>query len=90
MDIINEKKYKIKTNNNKEMELILRNYNNEELSITIFNYNEDELKKYELQCNLENFQKNRFFKIFISIEEIMKELKNKIEELFFIEKQIIL
>ena len=73
MEIIDEKKFKIKTNKNNEIELILRNYNNEELSITIFNNNETEYKKYELKCNLEEFQKNRFFKIFISVEEIMKE-----------------
>ena len=44
MEIIEEKKFKIKTNKNNEMELILRNYNNEELLITIFNNNETELK----------------------------------------------
>ena len=85
IDIIEEKKYKIKTDKNNEMELILKNYNNEELSITLFNNNETELKKYELKCNLEEFQKNRFFKIFINIEEIMKELENKIEKSIFIE-----
>ena len=85
MDTIEEEKFKIITNKNNEMELFLRNYNNEELSITIFNNNETELKKYELKCNLEEFQKNRFFKIFINIEEIMKELENKIEKSIFIE-----
>ena len=74
MENIEERKFKIKTNKNNEMELILRNYNNEELTITIFNNNESPTKKYELKCNLEEFQKNRFFKIFINIEEIMKEL----------------
>ena len=80
MEIIEEKKYKIRTNNNNEMELLLRNYNNEELSITLFNNNEEVFKKYELKCNLKEFQKNRFFKIFINIEEIMKELENKISK----------
>ena len=85
MENIDERKFKIRTNKNNEMELFLRNYNNEELSITIFNNNETELKKYELKCNLEEFQKNRFFKIFINIEEIMKELENKINNSIFIE-----
>ena len=85
MEIIEERKFKIRTNKNNEMELLLRNYNNEELSFTIFNNNETEFKKYELKCNLEEFQKNRFFKIFINIEEIMKELENKIEKSIFIE-----
>ena len=85
MEIIEEKKFKIKTNNNKEMELSLINYNNEELSINLINNNEIVIKKYELKCNLEEFQKNRFFKIFVNIEEIMKELENKINNSIFIE-----
>ena len=85
MEIFEEKQFKIKTNKNNEMELYLRNYNNEVLSITLFNNNETELKKYELKCNLEEFQKNRFFKIFINVEEIMKELENKILNSNFIE-----
>ena len=73
MENIEERKFTIITNKNNKMELYLRNYNNEELSITIFNNNETELKKYELKCNLEEFQKNRFFKIFVIVEEIMEE-----------------
>ena len=65
--------------------MYLRNYNNEELSISLFNNNEAPSKKYELKYNLEEFQKNRFFKIFINIEEIMKELENKIQKSKFIE-----
>ena len=85
MDIIEEKKYKIKTDKNNEMELYLRNYNNDELSFTLFNNNETPIKKYELKCNLEELQKNRFFKIFISVEEIIRELEKKIEKSKFIE-----
>ena len=85
MEVIEEKKYKITTNKNNEMELIIRNYNNEELSITILNNKEYEIIKYELKCNLDEFQKNRFFKIFVNIQEIMKELENKILNSIFIE-----
>ena len=67
------------------MELIIKNYNNEELSITILNNKEYEIIKYELKCNLDEFQKNRFFKIFVNIQEIMKELDNKILNSIFIE-----
>ena len=67
------------------MDLFLRNYDNKELSISLFNNNEYPPKKYELKCNLEEFQNNRFFKIFINIDEIMKELKTKIEKSIFIE-----
>ena len=83
MEIIEEKNYKIKTNKNNEMDLILSNINNEELSINI---NKNQTIKYELKCNLEEFQKNRFFKIFINIQEIMKELETKIEKSTFIEE----
>ena len=61
MDTIEEEKFKIRTNKNNEMELLLKNYNNKELSITLFNNNKYPSKKYELKCNLEEFQKNRFF-----------------------------
>ena len=86
-EITEGKKYKIRTNKNNEMELILRNYNNEELSITLFTINASPSKKYELRCNLEEFQKNRFFKIFVNTEEIMKELENKISNSIFIEEK---
>ena len=56
MELLDIKKFKIKTDKNNEMELSLRNYNNEELSITLsnnnFNNNENNSKKYELKCNL--------------------------------------
>jgi hypothetical protein len=48
MDIIEEKKYKIKTDKNNEMELYLRNYDNEELSFTLFNNNETPKKNMNL------------------------------------------
>ena len=85
MEIIDEKYFQIKTIDNKEMKLILRNYNDEELSITIFNINEHPSKKYQLKCNLEEFQKNRFFRIFVGVNEIMKELENKILNSVFID-----
>ena len=87
MNIIEEKKYFIITDKNNEMELYLRNINNEEFSITFYSINKTPTKKYELKWNLEEFQKNnRFFKIFINIEEIIRELDNKIEKAIFIEE----
>ena len=86
MEIIEEKNYKIRTDKSNEMCLLLRNINNEEISIFLTNNYEYSSKEYELKCNLEEFQKNRFFKIFINIQEIMKELENKIEKSTFIEE----
>jgi len=84
--IISEKKYNIKTDKNNEMELYLRNINNEKLSINLFSINQTPSKKYECKCNLEEFQRNRFFKIFNNIEEIIRELDNKIMKSVFIEE----
>ena len=87
--IIEEKKYNIITDKNNEMELYLRNYNNEKLSISFYSIkkiNQKPLKKFELKDSLEKFKKNRFFKIFINIEEIIKELDTKIEKSTFIEE----
>ena len=78
INLIEEKKFIIESENNKIMELILRNYNNEELSILINKKDILILNKYELKCNLAELQKNRFFKIFMNIYEIMRELENKI------------
>ena len=72
---IEEKNFFILSENNKKYEIFLRNLNNEELSLNL--YLKDDLisKKYELKYNLTEFQKNIFFKIFINIDEIMRELE---------------
>jgi hypothetical protein len=85
MEFIEERKFSVVTNKNNKLEFLLRNYNNKELSFTFFNLNEIQYKKYELIYNLEEFQKIRFFKIFINIDEIMKELETKIMKSKFIE-----
>ena len=68
-EVIEEKKFKITTNKNNEMDLFIKNYNNEELSITLFNNNENPSKKYELKCDLEEFQKNRFLKYLLILKK---------------------
>jgi len=88
--LTDEKKFIIYSENKKKYELFLRNYNNEEFSININSLNELISKKYELKYNLEKFQKNRFFKIFIDIEEIMRELETKIKNSKIIEETNIL
>ena len=80
-----EKKFIIKTDKNNEMDLFLRIYNNDELAISIYTKNEFPTRKFELKYNLEEIQKNRFFRIFINIDEIMKELEDKIKKSIFIE-----
>ena len=79
-NLIEEKIFLLTSENNKKYEVYLRNYNDEEFSISLYSIDDLYSKKYELKYNLENFQKNRFFKIFINIEEIMRELENKIKK----------
>ena len=81
-----EKKFIIKTDKNNEMDLFLRIYNNDEFAISIYRKNEFPARKYELKFNLEEIQKNRFFRIFINVDEIMKELEHKIKKSSFIEE----
>ena len=85
-NIIKESKYNITTDKNNKMELYLRYYENEEISISIYPINQIPSIKYELKCNLEEFQKNRFFKIFNNIEELMLELDSKIEKSTILEE----
>ena len=89
-NLIEERKFNIQSENNKKYELYLRNYNDEEFSISLYSIDDLYSKKYELKYNLENLQKNRFFKIFINIEEIMRELENKIKKSKIIEETNIL
>ena len=82
---ISEKKFNIKTDKENEMDLFLRNYNNDEFSISIYTKNEYPSRKFEFKVNFEEIQKNRFFKIFLSFDEVMKELEDKITKSLFFE-----
>jgi chromosome segregation ATPase len=68
------------------MELYLRYYENDEISISIYSINKIPSVKYELKSNLDEFQKNRFFKIFNNVEELMLELDSKIKNTTFLEE----
>ena len=81
-----EKSFTIETDKKNKMDLYLRIFNNEEFAISIYTKNEYPTRKFELKCDLEEIQKNRFFRIFINIDEIMKELEDKIKKSTFIEE----
>ena len=68
------------------MDLFLRIYNDDEFAISIYTKKEYPTKKYELKFDLEEIQKNRFFRIFINVDEIMKELEHKIKKSTFVEE----
>ena len=84
--ILKENKYNITTEKNNKMDLYLRYYENEEISISIYPIDQIPSIKYELKCNLEEFQKNRFFKIFNNIDELILELDSKIEKTTILEE----
>ena len=84
--IIKENKYNITTDKNNIMELYLRYYENDEISISIYSINKIPSVKYEFKSNLNKFQKNRFFKIFNNVEELMLELDSKIKNTTFLEE----
>jgi len=84
--LIEEKSFIIETDKKNKMDLYLRIFNNEEFAISIYSKNEYPTKKFELKCDLEEIQKNRFFRIFVNIDEIMKELEDKIKKSTFIEE----
>ena len=84
--LIEEKSFIIETDKKNKMDLYLRIFNNEEFAISIYSKNEYPTKKFELKCDLEEIQKNRFFRIFLNIDEIMKELEDKIKKSTFIEE----
>ena len=84
--LIEEKSFIIETDKNNKMDLYLRIYNDDEFAISIYTKNEYPTRKFELKVDLEEIQKNRFFKIFININEIMKELEHKIKKSSFIEE----
>ena len=84
--IMEEKYFIIETDKKNKMDLFLRINNNEEFAISIYSKNENPARKFELKFTLEEVQKNRFFKIFLSVDEIMKELEDKIKNSIFIEK----
>ena len=86
ISLTEEKKFIIKTDKNNEMDLFLRIYNDDEFAISIYTKNEFPTKKYELKFDLEEIQKNRFFRIFINVDEIMKELEHKIKKSSFVEE----
>ena len=81
-----EKRFTIETDKKNKMDLYLRIYNNEEFAISIYTKNEYPKRKFELKCDLEEIQKNRFFRIFSDINEIMEELEAKIIKSTFFEE----
>ena len=83
--ILKEKSFNLISNKNNEYKIILSIYSNEVFNIDIYSKNIIPSKKYSLSCKINDLIKNRFFKIFLNVEEIFIELENKIQKSIIIE-----
>ena len=80
-----EKDFILTSDKNIEYKLKLFINNNDSFCISAFTTKNIPSKKYSLSLTMNELIKNRFFKIFINIEEIFKEFENKIEKSIIIE-----
>ena len=55
-------------------------YNNDLFCIDLLTTCNYQSKKYSLSLTMNELIKNRFFKIFINLEEVFRELENKIKK----------
>ena len=85
-NVINEKTYFIKSDKNNEYKIIFSVYDNEIVNLTLHTNNIFPKKKFNLSCSLEELLKNRFFKLFNNVDEVFRELENKIENSNIIEE----
>ena len=84
INILKEKDFILISDKKIEYKIKLFITNNDLFCINIFT-NKLTSKKYSLSLTMDDLIKNRFFKIFINLEEIFRELENKIEKSKIIE-----
>ena len=73
-NIIKEREYIIISDKNNEYKSKLLITNNGLFCIDLITTINNTLKKYSLSLTMEELIKNRFFKIFINLEEVFREL----------------
>ena len=84
--IIKEQEFTLISEKKIEYKLNLFISSNELLCINVFTINNNQNKKYSLSLTMNDLIKNRFFKIFYDLDEIFRELENKIEKSIIIEE----
>ena len=84
--ILKEKSCLIKTDETNAYKLTLSVFSNNTIDITICSTNQIPSKKFVLKCKMEELLKNRFFKLFLNVDEVFRELETKIENSVFIEE----
>ena len=85
INTLKEKKFILISDKNNEYKMKLFIDDNDLFCLTAFNTKNYPSKKYSLSLSMNNLIKNRFFKIFIDLEEVFRELENKIEKSNIIE-----
>ena len=83
--ILKEKDFILISDKNIQYKVKLFITNNDLFCINLFTNKINPSKKYSLSLGMDDLIKNRFFKIFINIDEIFRELENKIEKSNIIE-----
>ena len=84
-NILKEKEFILKSDKKNEYKIKLFITNNDLFCLNLFTNNKVPSKKYSLSLSMKDLIKNRFFKIFINLEEVFRELENKIEKSNIIE-----
>ena len=85
INILKEKDFILISDKKIEYKVKLFITNNDLLCINVFTNKIISSKKYSLSLTMNDLIKNRFFKIFINLDEIFRELENKIEKSIIIE-----
>ena len=84
--ILKEKEFTLISDKNNEYRVKIFITSNDLFCINLFpNNNNNVSKKYSLSLRMKDLIKNRFFKMFISLDEVFIELDNKIERSNIIE-----
>ena len=76
----------IKSSTKNEYKITLSIYNNDNISLNATTTNVVPTKKFTLLCTLEELIKNRFFKLFVNVDEVFRELETKIKNSSIIEE----
>jgi hypothetical protein len=85
INILKEKKIILISDKNIEYNVKLFITNNDLFCINLSTTQNIPFKNYSLSLSMNELIKNRFFKIFINLDEIFRELENKIEKSIIIE-----